>query len=127
MPDGRRTLLLALAFFRAALGDGRRTFPAHLAALRAVFLTVVRGVEWSLADGAGLRLLRGHGASPPFAGLLREFVGVKEEAEFKPLHLNRRRFSAIVNERKSLNFIYLNINCASVGECHVANSALSHL
>ena len=75
MPDGRRTLLLALAFFRAALGDGRRTFPAHLAALRAVFLTVVRGVEWSLADGAGLRLLRGHGASPPFAGLLREFVG----------------------------------------------------
>ena len=76
MPDGRRTLLLAFAFFRAALGDGG-TFPAHLAALQAVFLTVVRGVEWSLADGAGLRLLRGHGASPPFVGLLREFVGGK--------------------------------------------------
>ena len=68
MPDGRRTLLLALAFFRAALGDGRRTFPAHLAALRAVFLIPARKFKRALADGAGLRLLRGHGASPPFAG-----------------------------------------------------------
>ena len=89
MPDGRRTLLLALAFFRAALGDGRRTFPAHLAALRAVFLIPARGFKRAFADGAGLRLLRGHGASPPFVGLLREFVGVKKGTEFNPLHLNR--------------------------------------
>ena len=68
MPDGRRTFLLALAFFRAALGDGRGTFPAHLAALRAVFLIPARGFKCALADGAGFRLLRGHGGSPPFAG-----------------------------------------------------------
>ena len=66
MPDGRRTFLLALAFFISPLSLRARRALFDLPALGAVFLTVVRWLKWLVADFTQFRLVCGHGVSPPF-------------------------------------------------------------